>query len=128
MVISNLRLDECGDLCALFGCWRCTILLEKLQIFGAYPGALVVMRDYCCSRFREDGVPGDVIEVVVGVDHVLHREIRDLANLREQIARRRLTDEGIDHQHAVVADDESGIAARARRNGCINAFTDWLES
>ena|SRR5579863_3310336 len=79
----------------------------------------------------EDGVSGDVIEMVVSVDDELDGELSDDANFAKQGLRGGRVVEGVDDRDAVVTDDEAGIGAGFALgivDGGVNAVAEIFQS
>ena len=75
-----------------------------------FPGAHVLLRHDHGARLREQLVTRYVVQVVVGVDDVTHRQGCHLPDGHEQGLGRRRRLEGIDDRHRVTAHHEAGVA------------------
>ena len=87
------------------------------------------MRQNSSSSLGKHRVAARVVQMVMRVHNEPYRQIRDLLDLGQQIARRRHIFERIHHHYAIAADDESCIAAgfaAIRSNSGINAFADFF--
>src|ERR1700730_6850238 len=75
------------------------------------PGRNVSLpQDYRTCLF-EYSVSGNVIEMVVGVHNKLDRQLGQFSNLGQELICRGFVFKGINDQHAVLTDEESGIGA-----------------
>ena len=54
-------------------------------------------------------VPAGMIDMIMGVDDIADRLGRQPADFGDQRLRRLGGEKAVDHQHAIVADDEAGI-------------------
>jgi len=63
------------------------------------------------ARLPEDGVAGDVIEVVMRVDDEFHRQLCELLDFGKELTRGRRVLKRVDDGDAIVADDEACVGA-----------------
>ena len=85
---------------------------EQVDVVGPHPAPHVAMGDDDRAGIAQHLVAAGVVRVIMRVDDVADRLGRQPADLADQRARRIWREEGVDHQHAVVADDEAGVGAR----------------
>src|ERR1043166_2976356 len=104
---------------------------EEFKIFRVNPGRHVAMRDDDGALFGEDGVSGDMIKMVVGVDDELDWQFTQHANFAEQSFCGGLVLESVDDGDTVFADNEASVGARFAFgviDGGINAVPERFES
>jgi hypothetical protein len=86
---------------------------EELEVFGALPGADVLLGQDEDARAHEDLVSGHVVEVVVGIDDVADGEFGLLLDDFEHFVCGGLAFESVDDSDGVGADEKAGIRAGA---------------
>jgi hypothetical protein len=84
---------------------------EEFEIFGVNPFADIALANDDRAGILKDGVPGDMVKVIVGIDDELDRKFRDLSNLRQELAGSFWILEGIDNRYSIVTYDEPGVGA-----------------
>jgi hypothetical protein len=84
---------------------------KELEVFGALPGANVLLGDDGGSRAGVESVTGDVVKVVVGVDDVAEGEGGFLVDGVEEELGGVGTLEGVDDEDAGGAEDEACAGA-----------------
>ncbi len=87
-------------------------IAEQPQVFRVYPPSHVDVSDHSGAGVREDAVPGDVIRVVMRVDHELHRQLGAPANFRQKVGRGSAVGECVDDRDPVIANHKSGVCVR----------------
>ena len=75
--------------------------------------------------FAKTAFPGDVVEVVMGVDDKLDGQLGDHADFAEESLRGGFVFEGIDYRDTAVADDKAGVGA-GFAFGVVNRSVDAL--
>ena len=83
------------------------------------------MRDDNRAHVLKYLVTGDVIGVVVRVHQIAHRLWRDLADFAQQGPGRVAPEETVDHQHRIVADNETSVRFWTDRG--IDPRADFLQ-
>jgi hypothetical protein len=94
------------------------------------PRRNVAVSDDNRALLGEDGIPRDVVEVVVSVDDELDGQFGDHANFAEEGLSGGLVFECIDYCDAIVADDEASVGAGLTFgivDGGVNAVAERLE-
>ena len=84
---------------------------EELQVFRSDPCPDIVVAEDDRTAIGEDTVSGDVVEVVVGVDHEFDGKVSEGVNLSEESFGSSLVFEGINYGDAVIAHDETSVCA-----------------
>ncbi len=107
-IIEHGRSREIFDLGFLF---RRNVLAEEFQIFSVDPRRNVAVSDDNRSLLSEDGIPRDVVEVVVSVDDELDGKFRDHAYFAEQGLCGLLVFKRVNHRDAVLTYHEAGVGA-----------------
>jgi hypothetical protein len=83
-------------------------------ITASTPVAYISLAQYHGASVHENAVSRDVVGMVVRVDHKLHRQLRQLMNLGQQLPGRLPGRERVDDSHAVFADHESRVGPIGR--------------
>src|SRR5262249_8428263 len=84
---------------------------KEFQILGAQPAADVAMRQVCCPGFGKNSVPAGVVEVVVSIDHIANGQVREFANLSQQLFGGLNSYKGVHDGNTAAAHNEPRIAA-----------------
>ena len=82
--------------------FRFDVFAEEFEIFRVDPGMHVALGEDHCAGLLKDTITGDMIDVIVRVDDVLHRQLRQLADFGEQLFGCFGIFERVDHRHAVA--------------------------
>ena len=98
-----------GDPCLQL---RSDAVAEQVEVVGPDPAADVAVGDDDRSGVTQRLVAAGVIEMIVGVDDVADRPGRQPADLGDERLGRVEREEAVDHQDAVVADDEARVGPR----------------
>ena len=103
---------------------------EQVDVVDADPAADVAVGDDDRTGVAQRLVAAGVIEMIMRVDDVADRFGRQPVDLGDERFGRVEREEGVDHQHAVVADDEAGVGAGLVLGSVdrgVNAWADLLE-
>src|SRR5215471_5134156 len=87
------------------------------------------MRQNGSAGLGEDRVPARMIQVVMSVDHEADRQVRDLANFRQQLFCWGNVDKCIYNKNFLAAHDKASIAAcraAVRTDGRIDSHANLL--
>ena len=82
---------------------------EQVDVVGPHPSAHVPVGNDDGARVAQHLVTPGVVDVVVRVDDIADRLGSQPPDLADKGAGGVEVEKGVDHQHAVIADDEAGV-------------------
>src|SRR5260370_21331257 len=131
--VDRVRVDQVGKHQGLnpgflfwLGAWS-----KKLQVLSPQPATHISMSNDRGSRFCKYAVASGVIEMVVRIDHVADWQIRQLADLRQQVERNTAVLKSIHDEQSVASNNKTGVATGLSAfigNGRIDASSHLLDS
>src|SRR5262249_35610009 len=88
---------------------RRDLIAEHSEVLGANPSAYVALRKNYRAGIEKNTVSRNVVQMIVSVNDESHRQLRHLADVREELCCRFGTPECINDRHAVIADQKSCV-------------------